>query len=99
MSQAVGGEALSRNLNLRQKTYTDREVLGGRVFWLSKDFQFVLQETATDSQQFSCLRLDPVTLGQSTVDEVPLDRLECRIERSLGRQETIQGDQPLFGRG
>ena len=58
-----------------------------------------MQEAATDSQDFSRLRLDPVALGQRTVDKVPFDRRERGIERALGRQKAIQGSKPLFGRG
>src|SRR5437660_7429230 len=99
MGEAAEGHGLSRNLNIRQKIFTDRELLGGRFFWFSKDFQLVLQEATTDSQYFSRLRLDPVALGQRTVDKMPFDRRERGIERALGRQEAIQGSEPLFGRG
>src|SRR2546428_12541515 len=98
MSQAVEGETLSRNLNFRQKIFTDRELLGGRFFWFSKDFQLVLQEATTDSQYFRCLRLDPVALGQRTVDKMPFDRRGGGIGRAFGRQKAIQGSEPLFGR-
>ena len=98
MVQAAEGHGLSRNLNIRQKIFTDRELLGGRFFWFSKDFQLVLQEATTDSQYFRCLRLDPVALGQRTVDKMPFDRRERGIERALGRQKAIQGSEPLFGR-
>src|SRR2546427_12713490 len=98
MSQAVEGETLSRNLNIRQKIFTVRELLGGSFFWFSKDFQLVLQEAPTDSHYFSRLRLDPVALGQRTVDKMPFDRRERGIERALGGQKATQGSEPLFGR-
>src|SRR2546427_10893681 len=75
MGQAAEGDGLSRNVNIRQKIFTDRELLGGRVFWFSKDFQLVLQEATADSQYFGGLRLDPVALGQRTVARVPIDGL------------------------
>src|SRR5437870_13103692 len=97
MGQAVEGHGLSRNLNIRQKIFTDRERLGGRFFWFSKDFQLVLQEATTDSQYFSCLRVDGVALVQRTVHKIPFDRRERCMHRSLGRHEAVKGRHPFFG--
>src|SRR5438128_8746824 len=90
MGQAAEGHGLSRNLNIRQKIFTDRELLGGRFFWFSKDFQLVLQEATTDSQYFSRLRLDPVALGHRTLAKMPFDGGDLGIKRALGRQKPIQ---------
>src|SRR3989442_1581868 len=98
MSQAVEGETLSRNLNIRQKIFTDRELLGGRFFWFSKDFQLVLQEATTDSEYFRCLGLAPVAWGRRTVEKRRFERRERGRGRALGRQKPIQGGEPLFGR-